>query len=115
MRIGQLTKRTGVSRDTVRFYERQGLLVDVTRPEDSNNYKDYDEANVKRIEIIRYLQRFDFTLAECRELLDTRDRREDGCIDRNAVFAEKLLQIDEKIEALRGTRGAIERVMADLA
>ncbi len=114
MRIGQLTQRAGVSRDTVRFYERRGLLVDVTRPEASNNYKDYGETSLKRIEIIRYLQRFDFTLAECRELLDAREERDDKCVDRGALFSQKLRQIDEKIESLRQTREAVEQVMAEL-
>ena len=111
MRIGQLVARTGVTRDTVRYYERQGLLAGVTRAEASNNYKDYPDDNVRRIEIICYLKRFGFTLRECRELLEERDRLEGGCIDRGKVFAGKLTQIDAQIAELQGLRAALVGAM----
>ena len=111
MRIGQLTAATGVSRDTVRYYERQGLLAGVTRAEVTNNYKDYPAANVRRIEIIRYLKCFGFTLRECRELLEERDRLGGGCIDRGKVFAGKLTQIDAQIGELQSLRASLLEAM----
>lgn len=113
MRIGALVGAANVSRDTVRFYECQGLLTGVSRGEATNNYKDYPEENVKRIEIIRYLQRFGFTLRECRDLLVARDALSEGCIDRRSVFAGKLTQIDHQIAELQVLRERIAGMVAN--
>ena len=61
MKIGELSKRASVSRDTIRFYEKHSLMVNVTRPNEWNNYKDYPEENLKRLLIIKCLKKFGFT------------------------------------------------------
>ena len=83
----------------------------VTRSETTNNYKDYPAANVRRIEIVCYLKRFGFTLRECRELLEERDRLGGGCIDRGKVFAGKLTQIDAQIGELQSLRASLVEAM----
>jgi DNA-binding transcriptional MerR regulator len=50
MRIGEIASRAGVSRDTVRFYERMGLLSEASQPHLSNNYKEYSPVALRRIE-----------------------------------------------------------------
>ncbi|WP_299212741.1 MerR family transcriptional regulator [uncultured Aquimarina sp.] len=111
MKIGDLAKRTSVSRDTIRFYEGKGMLTNVTRPFEWNNYKDYGEENVKRIQIIKYLQRFSFTLKECKELLDQKDASTDGCINKSAAFQIKLVIIEKQIIELQKTRDALIEIM----
>ena len=62
MKIGELAAKTGLTRDTIRFYEQRGLLVDISRPYEYNNYKDYGEANVYRLQMIQEGKQFGFTL-----------------------------------------------------
>lgn len=107
MKIGELSKKTGVSRDTIRFYESRGMLNEVSRPFEWNNYKDYGEQNVKRIKIVKYLQRFSFTLKECKELLDQKDANPDQCVDRSAAFKKKLRIIEKQIKELQETKDAL--------
>ena len=107
MKIGELSKKTGVSRDTIRFYESRDMLRGITRPFEWNTYKDYSEDNVKRIQIIKYLQRFSFTLKECKELLDQRDASPRQCVDKNAAFKKKLVAIEQEIKELQDTRDAL--------
>lgn len=107
MKIGELSKQTNVSRDTIRFYENKGLLTDISRPYEWNNYKDYGVSNVKRIQIIKYLQRFSFTLSECKVLLDERDTSPNKCVDKNSAFKKKLKLIEKQISELKQTRDAL--------
>jgi len=104
MLIGELAKVTGVSRDTIRLYEKRGMLTAVTRPNKWNNYKDYGDDNLKRIQIVKYLKRFSFTLKEIKEVLDRRDETTDGCVDRKTILGEKLEVIEAQIRELEQTR-----------
>lgn len=113
MKIGELAKKTDVSRDTIRFYEGKGMLTNVTRPFEWNNYKDYGEKNVKRIQIIKYLQRFSFKLAEIKELFDQKDANPDKCIDKSEVFKNKLKIIEKEIKELQETRKALLEIIND--
>ncbi|GAA4106024.1 Zn(2+)-responsive transcriptional regulator [Aquimarina addita] len=107
MKIGELSKKTGVSRDTIRFYESRGILTDISRPFEWNNYKNYGEKNIKRIQIVKYLQRFSFTLKECKELLDQRDLSINQCVDKEVAFKKKLVRIEEQINELQETRDSL--------
>ncbi len=62
MRILQFVERTGLTRDTIRFYEKRGLLF--PRINGSNRYREYSDADVERVTMIRLGQRFGFTLAQ---------------------------------------------------
>lgn len=113
MKIGELSKQTGVSRDTIRFYEGKEMLTNVTQPFEWNNYKDYGEENVKRIQIIKYLQRFSFKLKEIKELFDQKDANPDKCIDKSEVFKSKLKIIEKEIKELQQTRKALLEIIND--
>src|SRR5690606_36276029 len=72
MLISELSKRTGVSIHTLRYYENYGLIAGRTdETVKSNNYKQYDESLVEKIEIIKGAKEAGFTLSEIRELLDS--------------------------------------------
>jgi DNA-binding transcriptional MerR regulator len=68
MRIAELEQRTGVSRHTLRYYEKEGLLLEVGRR--GNNYRDYSEKAVQRVGMVRQLKALGFSLKEIREVLD---------------------------------------------
>ncbi len=76
MAIGVVARRAGVGIDTVRYYEREGLLPAPRRR--SSGYRDYDEAAVKRLRFIRRAKELGFSLAEIRELLALSNDHEHG-------------------------------------
>ncbi|MEO1487723.1 MAG: MerR family transcriptional regulator [Bacteroidota bacterium] len=113
MKIGELSNKTGVSRDTIRFYEGKEMLTNVSRPFKWNNYKDYGEENVKRIQIIKYLQRFSFKLKEIKTLLDQKDASPNKCIDKSQIFKGKLELIEKEIEELKQIRDSLLEIIND--
>lgn len=100
MKIGELASRAGVSRDTIRFYERNGILTNITRPFEWNNYKDYGEENVKRIKIIKCFKQFGLTLREGKEILKEKDKNPDIDTYRRKKAALKLKEIEQKMDEL---------------
>lgn len=108
MKIKELSEKTLVSRDTIRLYERMGLLIEVTQPYKNNSYKDYSDSNIERINLIKYSQSLGFSLKECKHIIDS---LKDGVMEpeeKENLISSKLMEIDEKIESLRITRNLLE-------
>ena len=103
--IGQVAKWAGVGVETVRFYEREGLLPRPARR--ASSYRQYPEESVARLNFIRRAKALGFTLKEVADLLDLRlDPRADrGAVKRRA--AAKVEDIDRRIEGLRRMRRAL--------
>lgn len=101
MRIGQISLKTGVSRDTVRLYEKLGLLTNVSRPYEYNNYKDYGEENVYRIGMIKEMQRIGLKLRECKGIIDALVNDEMNLNDRKKFIHSKIKQTNEQIKSLQ--------------
>jgi DNA-binding transcriptional MerR regulator len=101
MKIGQLATATGVSRDTLRFYEAQGL-IQARRLE--NGYRDYPDEVQTLVQYIKTAQKLGFTLAEVgHKMPSVWNAPEPGpAIER--LLTEKLQEIDERIDALRALR-----------
>lgn len=108
MRIGQLSAATGVSRDTLRFYEDQGLIR-ARRLE--NGYRDYPDEVQALVHYIKTAQKLGFTLAEVGNKLPAVWGAPQPGPAIAQLLAEKLHEIDERIEGLRGLREQLaERV-----
>ena len=105
LRIGQLAQRSGVGVETVRFYEREGLIP--APPRRPSGYRDYPLETVDRIVFIRRAKELGFSLKEISELLDLRVRPRHNCahVKRNADA--KIADIDIKMAALRRMRRAL--------
>jgi MerR family transcriptional regulator, copper efflux regulator len=104
MRIGELARRAGVHIQTVRYYERRGVLGAPLRL--PSGYRDYDEDAVGEIALVRWGQTLGFTLREIRDLrrLTARDRLRQRA-------AAKLGEIDGRLRALRRTRRQLEALV----
>lgn len=102
--IGQVASQTGVGVETIRFYERQGLLDPPTRR--ASGYRQYDEDVVTRIRFIRRGKELGFSLTEIDELLKLRVDP-DACAETKRRVDEKIGQIDEKIRDLQRVRDAL--------
>src|ERR1043165_4214200 len=96
MGIGALAKRAGVGIDTVRYYERNGLLSPHSRL--ASGYRRYSELELSRLRFIRRAQALGFTLKEIRELLALSAQRDMGRVKRTAQA--KLDDVKERIAAL---------------
>ncbi len=109
MRIGELAARSGFSRDTLRFYEKRGLIRSIRRP---NGYRHYADQTLVLLEFIGTARSLGFTLAEIEselpELVETglsRERTAD-------LLHSKLALIDRKIDDLSRLRSRIESLLA---
>ena len=101
--IGGLAKAAGVGVETVRYYQRRGLLPEPARP--PGEVRRYGDADLKRLRFIRSAQAAGFTLAEIKELLDL-DASDDRARARELAQA-RVAALDEKIEELREARNAL--------
>lgn len=99
MRIAELEQRTGVSRHTLRYYEKEGLLLEVGRR--GNNYRNYSEKAVQRVGMVRQLKALGFSLKEIREVLDALRSDSIDCDQGAALMAEKKAAVDRKIAELK--------------
>jgi DNA-binding transcriptional MerR regulator len=110
LHIGQLAKLAGVRPDTVRFYEREGLLP---RPERSAaGYRVYDQAAVKRLRFIRRAQTLGFSLDEIRHILSLRGRGKETCRCVIIMAQATLAETEEKLKELQRFRDALEANLA---
>ncbi len=104
--IGQLAQRAGVGVETVRFYEREGLIPEP--PRRPSGYRDYSPETVARIVFIRRAKDLGFTLKEINELLELRVRPRRNCAQVKQSAETKIAGIDGKITALRRMRRALK-------
>ena len=107
MRIAELEQRTGVSRHTLRYYEKEGLLLEVGRR--GNNYRDYSDKAVQRVGMVRQLKALGFSLKEIREVLDALRNDSINCDQGAALMAEKKAAVDRKITELK----AVSRMLGE--
>ena len=108
-KIGALAKRVGVNIQTVRYYERRGLLLPTTRME--SGYRLYDNEAKKRLEFIRYAKELGFTLKETEELLKLRVSSTARSDDIRKKVETKLSEIDHKIEGLKTIRKVLNELI----
>ena len=111
LRSGDLAKAAGVSPDTIRHYEKIGVLRRATRTE--SGYRLYPASAVERVLVVQRALRIGFTLAELAEVLKARDAGGVPCRRVYQLAQEKLKSIEADIEALKLTRRYVRKVLAD--
>lgn len=100
MRIGEISKKSGLSRDTIRYYEKQGLLKVERTESEFNNYKNYTLGNLHRLQLITRTKKFGFTLKEIAELLELFDSNNANCSLLRKRVNKKVITIEERIQEL---------------
>ena len=108
---GALAKAAGVSPDTIRHYERIGVLPRASRTE--SGYRVYSASAVERVLVVQRALRIGFTLAELAEVLKARDAGTTPCHRVYQLAQEKLKGIEADIEALKLTRRYVRKLLAD--
>ena len=97
MLIGELSAATGLTRDTIRFYEKQGLIEISKKGRRANNYKEYTEDILVRLKTVKRLKNFGFTLNEIADLLDKIEVKEATCNNVSDLINAKVDLLDSKI------------------
>jgi MerR family mercuric resistance operon transcriptional regulator len=104
--IGQVAREAGVNIQTIRYYERRGLLPEP--PRGDSGYRYYGEEAVKHIRFIRNAKELGFSLKEIGELLSLRLDPEGMSAAVKELAKEKLTDIEDKIDTLQRIRAALE-------
>ncbi|QDL56883.1 Cd(II)/Pb(II)-responsive transcriptional regulator [Rhodoferax aquaticus] len=99
MKIGDLATRTHTAVETIRFYEREGLLPSAARTE--ANYRIYTEAHAQRLSFVRHCRSLDMTLDEIRLLLGFKDAPSDNCAAVNNLLDAHIGHVATRIRELR--------------
>ncbi len=109
MKIGQLSKATGTNIETIRYYERIGLLPAPDRTE--SNYRSYGDVHRARLSFVRHSRELGFTIEEIRSLLDLSDHPERDCAEADQIATRHLSQVDAKIVQLGALRDELARIV----
>lgn len=111
MTIGRVAKLAEVGVETIRFYEREGLLKEP--PRRASGYRQYPADTVDRVRFIRRAKELGFTLKEIKELLSLRAMPRARCADVLERAKDKIRDIDERVATLRKMRGALSKLMEE--
>lgn len=109
--IGELAKKAAVNIQTIRFYERQGILKPVERLE--SGYRKYDGDSLKRLHFILQAKELGFSLREIQDLLNLRVRSIQACDRVRAKAEQKLEGIKLKIVQLRNLEKTLKELISD--
>lgn len=106
--IGKVARMSGVGIETIRFYEREGLIPEPPRRD--SGYRQYPPTVIERVRFIKKAKDLGFTLAEIGELLDLSVGQGSTCADVKRKAVEKMKEVDAKISDLKRIRRALNQL-----
>ncbi len=109
IKIGEVAKRTGIGIETLRFYERSGLLGRPARTE--GGYRLYSAEELLRLEFIKRAQTLGFTLEEIKRIMAESRAGERPCAEVREIVRERLTELDERLKQMRRYRHALARTL----
>jgi MerR family mercuric resistance operon transcriptional regulator len=107
MHIGDVSKQTNLSVDTIRFYERNALLP--AAPRTAGRFRLYTNSDVTRLRFVRKMQGLGFSLREVRQIMDLRENRLDACKAVSELVKIKLEEVHAKIRDLTNLEHELAR------
>ena len=114
MLIGEFAKASGLTRDTIRFYEKIGLIGATETRRAANRYKHYDPALLERMELVAKAKLLGFTLPEIGKLIRDWEGNRLTASQKRAIITDKIGVIDERLRELRKVRRYLEEKLACL-
>lgn len=108
--IGELAARTGTTAETIRYYERVGVLPAPARV-GGGRYRHYGPADVERLGFVRRARELGFSLEEVRELLGLADQPDRPCAEVDQLARTHLARVTDKLTRLTALRDELERVI----
>ncbi|WP_299314483.1 helix-turn-helix domain-containing protein [uncultured Halomonas sp.] len=111
--IGELARRAGCKPETVRYYERIGLVRDASRTD--GGQRRYGEEAVRRLTFIRHARDFGFSVAAVRELLAMSDQPNLSCEEVDAIAKHHLEEVESRLQRLSALRDELRRMVSQCA
>ena len=111
MKIGEVARQSGVGIETIRYYERQGLLAEPERR--PSGYRQYEESEVARLKFILRTKELGFTLAEIKELLGLWFDVNTRCEHVRQCAVQKIEHIEDKIRVLQAMKRSLKKVIRE--
>lgn len=109
MRIGELAKATGTKTETIRYYEREGILPAADRTD--SNYRDYSDEHLATLIFVRRARALGFTMAQVRELLALSDHEDKPCRDVDQLVQRQLGEVTRKIADLTSLQDELQHML----
>lgn len=107
--IGQVAKQSGISVETIRYYEKEGLLKEPERKE--SGYRQYKQEAIARLSFIQQAKELGFSLKEIGELLSIRADENNLCKEVKQLAQEKLEDIENKLKLLQRMRKSLKKLV----
>lgn len=109
MRIGELARATGTKAETIRYYEREGILPPADRTD--SNYRDYSADHVAALNFVRRSRELGFGMAQVRNLLALSDSDDKRCEDVDRLVQQQIDEVDRKIAGLTQLREELSQML----
>lgn len=113
MLIGELSRMTGLSRDTIRFYEKSGLIELRRKDRLANNYRDYPESTLERLRQIQVLKDCGFTLEEARDLIGSWESGDVLCQSLRETATQRLAIVRDRMKVLQRAEKSLAKTLDD--
>ena len=110
-KIGDLSKRSGIGIEALRFYERQGLLVPATRT--GSGYRLYDEDAFERLDFIKRAQVLGFSLSEIARIMQEKAEGKSPCSEVREIVRRRLQELDERIKEMQRYREELASALTE--
>lgn len=109
--IGTLSRKTGTKVQTIRYYERIGLLREPGRTQ--GGQRRYETADLDRLAFVRHSRQLGFPLEAIRELLDLSDHPNQSCADADSIARRQLKQVEQRLKRLQLLKKELKRMIAE--
>lgn len=110
MKIHELSKQSGIHLETIRYYEKMGLMSEPKRL--ANGYRDYDEASLKQLKFIKTCRALDFSLAEIKFFNEMKTQQSQHC-EVDSMLAKHLVSVEEKIAELTEIKHFLQSLITE--
>lgn len=110
MKIHELSKQSGIHLETIRYYEKMGLMPEPKRL--ANGYRDYDEASLKQLKFIKTCRELDFSLAEIKFFNEMKTQQSQHC-EVDSMLAKHLVSVEEKIAELTEIKHFLQSLITE--
>ena len=110
MKIHELSKQSGIHLETIRYYEKKGLMPEPKRL--ANGYRDYDETSLKQLKFIKTCRALDFSLAEIKFFNEMKTQQSQHC-EVDSMLAKHLVSVEEKIAELTEIKHFLQSLITE--
>ncbi len=110
MKIGELAKIAGLKTQTIRYYEREGILPEARRRYDSG-YREYDEDALERLRFIKHAQGCGLKLADIQILLEWENLPAEACPEVQGLLKERIHELEAKIKEMQSFSKSLKRLL----